>query len=240
MAGVGGFGQGLIPAQGQSASSQPAIVSYGTPGVHVILPENTLIRVMTAQALSTKRSKDGTPVLFTVSEDVVVNHVLVVPRGATVHGEVTQDKQAGRLSGTPELTVRLDSLDLGGESYPIYAYRFKVMGTSRTKPSSNEMGQAVEFGALTGAVVSAKQKGGPTRASNVEDMAAGAAVAAGAVEAASVAGPRPQLQIPAESQMDFYLASPMSVQPVSAKEAEGLARRLPSSGPVLYVRGATP
>jgi len=40
--------------------------------------------------------------------------------------------------------------------------------------------------------------------------------------------------------MDFYLASPISVQPVSAKEAERLAERLHPGGPVLYVRGDTP
>jgi hypothetical protein len=216
-------------------------LSYGTPGTHVIVLEKTLIRVITDQPLSSKRSRDGTPVLFTVSQDVVVNHVLVIPRGATVHGEVIQHKKAGRLSGSPELTLKLLTLDLGGESYPLYTYQFRVRGESKTPPAPDDLVQAAYYGAIAGDIVAARTaKEAPTRASTAEDMAAGAAVAAGVVAAASAITPRPVLAIPAESQMDFYLTSPISVQPVSAKEAERLGQRLHPGGPVLYVRGDTP
>lgn len=228
--------QGSDAAQDRSSLSQPVILSYGTPGIHITVLENTLIRVMTDQPLSTKRSKDGTPVSFTVSEDVIVNHVLVIPRGATVHGEVIQDKKAGRLTGSPELTLNLTSLDLGGESYPLYTYQFKVRGTSKTKPTAAQMEGGAVIGALAGGVISTSAAGGATRAGYAEDVVAGAAAGAGAVAAAAVATPRPVLAIPAESQMDFYLAAPISVQPVSAKEAERLGQRLRSSAPVLYVR----
>lgn len=243
MPGVGGTSPGaILPAGSSVSSSQPLILSYGTPGTHVIVLENTLIRVMTDQALSTKRSKDGRHVSFTVSEDVIVNHVLAIPRGATVHGEVVEDKKAGVVRGSPELTLRLDTLELGGVSYPLLAYEFQVRGASKTKPA-----QEVEeglyyayYGALAGSVVAGRTNALPTRKIEVEDMAAGAAVGAGAVAAASVIGPRPVVSIPAESQMDFYLASPISVQPVSRKEAEELSQRLHPGGPVLYVRGDTP
>lgn len=49
-----------------------------------------------------------------------------------------------------------------------------------------------------------------------------------------------QRAFPAESQMDSYLASPISVVPVSGKEAAQLAQRYHHGGPVLYVRGDTP
>jgi len=226
--------------QGQSSSSQPVIPSYGTLGVHITVLEDTLIRVITDQPLSTKRSRDGTPVSFTVSEDVIVNHVLVIPRGATVHGEVVQDKKAGRLTGSPELTLKLISLDLGGASYPLYTYQFKVRGASKTKPTAAQIEGGAVVGALAGGVVSTSAKGGATRAGYAEDMAAGAAAGAGVVAATSVATPRPVLAIPAESQMDFYLAAPISVQPVSAKEAEQLAQRLHPGAPVLYIRDDNP
>jgi hypothetical protein len=229
-------------AQGQAAAAaeQPVVLSYGVPGKHVIVTEDTLIRVMTDQPLSSKKSKEGMPVSFTVSEDVVVNHVLVIPRGAIVHGEVVSTKKAGVMKGGAELTLKLDSLDLGGESYPLYTYHFTVEGESKTKPTSNDVGQAAEFGALAGAVVSAKQKGGPTRASNVEDISAGAAIGAGAEALSPVLEPRPVRDMPAESEMDFYLALPISVQPVSEKDAERLGKRVHPGGPVLYVRGGKP
>jgi len=215
------------------------VLSYGTPGTHVTVLENTLIRVMTDQPLSSNRSYDG-PLFFTLSEDVIVNHVLVIPRGVTVLGEVIQTRKAGVVSGSPELTLKLDSLDLDGQSYPIYTYQFRAQGTSKTMPTANDLEAAAVIGALAGGVVSARSNGGSTLTKNAKDMAAGAAVGADVIAAAAVASPRPVLEIPAESQMDFYLASPISIQPVSAKEAERLAQRLHPGGPVLYVRGDTP
>lgn len=246
--GIRVFGQGSPsasaagPGQGRSSSepSQPEILAYGTPGTHVIVQEDTLIRVMTDQTLSSKKSRDGQAVRFTVSEDVIVNHVLVIPRGATVHGEVVQAKKAGVVAGSSELTLKLDTLELGGQSYPLYAYHLRVVGTSKEKPRVDDMEAAAVIGGLTGAVVSARSNGGPTPAKNAKDIGAGAAAGAGAVALATVVAPRPVLTIPAESQMDFYLASPISVQPVSEKEAEALVQKVYASGPVLYVRGETP
>jgi hypothetical protein len=241
--GAAGLGQGVGPGV---AAPAPVVVepvaklAYGTPGKHVILMENTPIRVLTDRALSTKRSKDGTAVSFTVSEDVVVDHVLVIPRGATVRGEVVEDRKAGRVSGTPELTLKLDSLDLGGESYPVYAYQFKVRGASKEKPSTDGMVDAGFYGALAGGVVAGRTNALPTRKVEAEDMAAGAAVGASAVAAAAVVAPRPVVKLPAESQMDFYLASPLSVQPLGEEEAKALEQRFHSGGPALYVRGGTP
>lgn len=238
-----GFGQGVGPggdAPAQVVVARRAKLSYGTPGKHVILMENTLIRVLTDRALSTKRSKGGTPVSFTVSEDVVVDHVLVIPRGATVRGEVVEDKKAGRVSGTPELTLKLGTLDMGGESYPVYAYQFKVRGASKEKPSTDGMVGAAYYGALAGGVVAGRTNALPTPKIEAEDMATGAAVGAGAIAAASMAKPRPVVELPAESQMDFYLASPLSVQPLGEKDAEALEQRFHSGGPALYVRGGTP
>jgi hypothetical protein len=240
--GQGGAAQSEALKSGVDAGvSRPVGLSYGTPGVHVTVLENTLIRVMTDQGLSTKRSKNGTAVTFTVSEDVIVKHVLVIPRGATVLGEVVQDKKAGVMSGTPELTLKLESLELGGESYPLYSYQFRVRGESKTPPSVDGLVNAAFYGAIAGDVVAARtSKEAPTRAKTVEDAAAVSAVAAGAVAAASAVTPRPVVELPAEAQMDFYLASPISVQPVSEKEAEALSQRVHPGGPRLYVRGDTP
>jgi hypothetical protein len=71
-------------------------------------------------------------------------------------------------------------------------------------------------------------------------MGTGAVIGAGVGTMVSAATPGPSVTIPAESQMDFYLASPISVVPVSAKDAAQLAQGYHHGGPVLYVRGDTP
>jgi hypothetical protein len=144
------------------------------------------------------------------------------------------------MSGPPLLTVKLTSLDLGGESVPIYSYQCKVWGASKEKPKVRNLESAAVLGALAGDVVGVRAGGASTAGDVAKDMTAGAAAGAGAVALAAVVAPRPEIAIPAESQMDFYLATPISVQPVSEKEAERLSRRVHVGGPVLYVRGDAP
>ena len=85
-------------------------------------------------------------------------------------------------------------------------------------------------------VFSGSAKSGSTAVGKAAGMATGAALGAGAGTMASAATPGPTVTIPAEAQMDFYLASPISVVPVSAKEAARLAPRLHPGEPILYVR----
>jgi hypothetical protein len=216
-------GSGLTPAN--SVSTAPVTVL-----------EDTLIRVMTNAPLNSKRTADGTPLLLNVSEDVVVDNVLVIPRGATVHGVVIQSKKAGRLTGSPEMTLKLVSLDLGERSYPLYTYQFKVKGTSKTGPTETKVKTGAVVGAIIGGVFSGSAKGGVTDTGRAAGMATGAAVGAGMGTAVAAAAPGPEIWIPAESQVDFHLAAPISVTPVSAKEAARLGQGLHPGGPTLYVR----
>ena len=82
-------------------------------------PRERCLQLRTTDAVDSKRAKEGTPLDFTVIRDVTVNGWLAIPRGATVHGVVTESKGAGQISGSPELALRLTSLDLGGRSYPL-------------------------------------------------------------------------------------------------------------------------
>jgi hypothetical protein len=208
-----------------------------TPSGPVTILEDTLIRVMTNEPLNSKRVERGTPVWFTVSEDVVVGDVLAIPCGATVHGEVIQSKKAGVLTGSPELTLKLVSLDLGGRSYPLDSYQFKVKGTSKTQPTETKAIRGAYVGALVGSVGTKPGTGAASRAANIGTVAA---VGAGLGTLVSAATPGPGIRIPSEAQVDFYLAAPVTVTPVSAKDAVRLARGLHPGGPTLYVRGDTP
>jgi hypothetical protein len=229
-------------AQGQSSSSssQPHVLTYANPNSQVTVLEDTLIRVMTSQPLSSRQLKDGSAVLFTLSEDVIVDNVIVIPRGVTVHGELVQTRKAGVLTGRPELTLKLVSLDLGGRSYPLYTYQFKVQGTSKTKPTETKVKGGAVIGAIVGGLFSGSAKGETSAVGKLTGMGTGTALGAGVGAVASAATPGPILTIPAESQMDFHLTSPISVRTVSVKEAARLSQGLRPDTPVLYVRDATP
>jgi len=236
-------------ASSSSSSSSPPVPLYWSethPDVQVTVLENTRLSVITNAPIRTARIHEGEPLVFTLEEDVLVDDLLVIPRGATLHGAVVQVRKAGKLTGSPALILKLISLDLEGRNYPLYCYEFMVEGASKTPPTKAKIKTGTRTGALVGAVVGAaldastNETGTPSVAGTLAGMGTGAGVGAGVGTVVAAASPGPVIDIPAESQIDFYLASPISVVPVSRREAARLSEGLDAGGPVLYVRGVTP
>ena len=193
------------------------------------IPQGTLLQLRTAESLNSKRAKDGEQVQFTVIRDVAVGGVLAIPRGATVHGVVSEVKKAGELGGSPELALKLTSLDLGGKSYPLDSDQFKVRGPNK---AGQTVGNALGAG-VVGTIIGCAVGRGAGCA-----IGAGAGLAAGT--AASAATPGPGVWIPAEALVVFHLNTPLTVTPVNAQEAARLAQGLYNGGPSLYRRGYYP
>jgi hypothetical protein len=192
----------------------------------VTIPPGTLIYLRTSEPVDSKRAKNGEPVQFTVIQDVAVGGVLAIPRGATVHGVITESKKAGDLGGSAELGLTLNSLDLGGTSYALDTDQFKVKGPNKAGETvGNTVGGAV-IGTIIGCAIG---------------RGAGCAIGAGAGAAggvaASAATPGPRAWIPAEALVSFHLKSPVTVTPVDSQEAARLAQGLYPGGPSLYRRG---
>jgi len=216
-----GYPYGPGPQQPQQAP-QPRYKMASGP---ITVPQGTLVQVRTSEGLESKHAKDGTPVQFTLIRDVAVGGVLAIPRGATLHGVVTEAKNAGALGGSSTLALKLTSLDLGGQNYPIDSDQFRVKGPNKAGQTA---GSAIG-GALIGAII-----GGAI------GRGAGAAIGAGsgavAGTAASAASPGPRAWIPAEALVTFHLATPVTVNPVTQEEAARLAQGLYPGGPTLYRR----
>jgi len=183
------------------------------------------VQVRTAEPVDSKRAADGTPVQFTLIQDVTVGGVLAIPRGATLHGVVTEVKKAGQLAGRSELALTLTSLDLGGQNYPIQSDQFMVKSPNKAGRTVNN---ALGLGVLGTIIGCAAGRGAGCA------IGAGAGVAAGT--AVSAASPGPNAWIPAEALVVFHLSAPVTVNPVSAQEAARLAQGLYPGGPTLYRR----
>jgi hypothetical protein len=217
------------PGEPQYAPAQPQPPVYERARGPVTVPPGTLLQLRTNEPVNSKRAKEGTPVDFLVIQDVAVGGVLAIPRGATVHGVVTEVKKAGALGGSPELALQLTSLDLGGQSYPLDSNQFRVKGPDK---AGSTVGHAFS-GAILGALI-----GGAADRGFGAAVGAGAGAAAGT--AASAASPGPGIWIPAEARVDFHLQAPLTVRPVSPREAARLAQGLYQGGPALYRRGYPP
>jgi hypothetical protein len=200
-----------------------------TPKAPVTLAQGTLLQLRTNEPVNSKRAKDGEPVQFTVIQDIFIGNVLAIPRGATARGVVTEVKQAGDLKGSPVLGLKLTSLDMGGQNYPLDSDQFKVKGPGKGGYTAHNIVGGTMMGTIIGCAVR-----GPLGCG----VGAGVGLAAGT--AASAATPGPGVWIPAEARVDFHLSTPLTVTPVSAQEAARMAQGLYPGGPSLYRRGNGP
>ena len=219
------------PYGGQRGYYPPRQPAYAQPTGPVTVPPGTLLQLRTSEALGSKRAENGQPVQFTLISDVTYGGVLAIPRGATVHGVVTEVRKVGRgdLGGSPELALTLTALDLGGQTYPLTTDQFKVKGPNK---AGQTVGNAVA-GGLIGTIIGCAAGRGVGCA-----IGAGAGVAAGT--AASAASSGPGVWIPAEAQVAFHLEAPVTVNPVGQDEAARLAQGLYQGGPTLYGRQGYP
>ena len=223
-----------------SANPQSGEVRTVDPdGKHsaITVPENTPLRVMNNQPISSRMTKPDTLLSFIVNQDVIIDGLLVIPCGATARGSIVNTQKAGVLTGSTQLIFELSALEFGGQSYPLYTYQFKVTGASKTVPTKTK----IKTGAVAGAIVMVAGSIASNHSTAKTPGAAvtGAALGAGVGTAVAAASPAPIVSIPAESEMVFVLSSPVAVVPIDAKEAARLARGMKPGGPVLYVRDDT-
>jgi hypothetical protein len=216
-----GYGQQGYPQQGYPqqgyAPPQAAVPYYSTPTSPVTIPAGTLLRVRLSEPLDTARVKTGTTFQATAAADVYHGSVLAIPRGATLTGQVIQSKEGGALGGSAILRLQLTSINLGGQVFPVTSDIWSSQGPNKAGYTArNTVG-----GALLGALI-----GGAVGRGTGAAIGAGAGAAGGLAASSATSGPR--LYLPAEAAVDFHLANPVTVQPVSWQEAQRLASSAPA------------
>ena len=242
-------GQNVAPAtaQGELSSSETSTGVRFVTGSAITVLEETPLLVMNDMPISSRTTKTGDKIAFTVTRDVIVNGILVIPCGATAYGTVVAAKQAGRLVGASSLTLELTALNLDGRSYPLYTPPFKVTGVSKTAPTVRKAAAGAAIGALAEEatvpfagdriVNGQKVPYKVTAGDQAKADAIVAGVGAGVGTAIAATSPPSIALIPAESEIEFTLASPIAVYPVDQRTAARLAQGMHQGGPVLYVRG---
>ena len=217
-----GYPQGAPPPypQGQGYAGQPGYLPQGgyvpqggqQPGVDVTVPSGALLRVRINRGLDSNHTAVGTPFDGTVLSDVPAGGQIAIPRGATVQGVVVDAKKAGTFKGEGELSLQVNSITLGGVTYPLLSDVWQREGRDKTPGT---VGSALGLGAL-GAIIGGAAGGGA-------GAAIGAGVGAGAGVAGSAASPSGRIVIPPEAVLSFHVAQPAPVKTVSEQEMQRLA-----------------
>jgi hypothetical protein len=197
------------------------------PAAPVTIPSGTLLQIRTSEPLDATRVQPGQVFQATAAADVYQGGVLAIPRGAVITGKVVATtSNKGDLAGKQGLSLVLTSINLGGQTYPLPTDTWSGQGPGKAGYTAGNTIGVAGLGAVIGAIA-----GGGAGAA----IGAGAGALVGAGASAATSGP--QMYLPAEAVVNFHLAAPVTVTPVSAQEAQRLAS---SAYPQLRPRGAYP
>ena len=165
------------------------------------LTAGTVLVASLQSTISTADAKTGDPVTLRTTQAVRVNEQEVVPAGATIRGEVTHAKGAGRVAGGAELTLRFTTLETqDGKSYPIVCQPFRLEGKGDAKESALEIGGGAVAGGVVGGLLGGKG-----------DIAKGAAVGAVLGTGVAVATKGDQIVLPAGQKLKVTLSDGVTV-----------------------------
>jgi hypothetical protein len=167
----------------------------------VIVPAGTSVTVSLGSALGSKLSQTGRTFTGTVAKDIMAGNEVVVPKGSTVSGTVTDAKALGRFKGGAVLNIRLDSINLNGYDMPVQTAARSFTEKGKGKRTAVMTGGGAALGGIIGAL-----------AGGGKGAAIGAAAGAGAGAGGSAFTGNKEIVLPAESDVTFELTQELKLE----------------------------
>jgi hypothetical protein len=168
------------------------------------LPSGSEISVRTNEAIDSEKAAEGQTFDAQVTRDSKdANGDVVIPRGSDASIVIRSASKGGRIRGTSDLVLDLESVNIGGTRYNIDT----VDITKKGKAGVGANRRTAEYtggGAALGAIIGAIAGGGKGAA-----IGAGAGAGAGALTQVLTKGR--SIKVPAESVLTFSLDKPLSV-----------------------------
>lgn len=195
---LGPDGQPLPAAS--TTGSAPVPTAAPAP-VSLTVPAGTELAIRIDQDINVKHTHAGDPFSGEIVEPVSLNGAVVIPQGTPVNGRVDESHRRGHFKGRSVLELRLTSMTLNGNQYPLDTHDNVSTKKGKGKRSSAFIGGMTGAGMLIGGI-----------ATGGVGLAIGGAAGAGAGTAIAGGTGNRDINIPAESIMHFRLADDLVVQ----------------------------
>jgi hypothetical protein len=195
------------PAAPPSAGSNPATKAATE---RYVVPSGTRLPLILHNAVTTRNAKPGDPVYLETLFPVVIDNRVLIPAGSYVQGEIQEARRPGKVKGTGEIRLRLNSMILPNG----YAVDFNAVpsnagtgGNEATDKEGNIHGdtdkagdvgtvlKTTGIGAGVGGIASGSAKGA--------GIGAGAGAAVGLATVLLTRGP--ELELPRGTTVDVIL-----------------------------------
>ena len=186
----------ILAAAGVAAKPQdPA-----KPPTRITVPAGTLVNVRLTQDINVDVAQAGMTFKARVDDPVSVDARIVIPREAGAAVQAVKVVQSGDFKGADHVSLKLNTLTIGGRVYEVATEYAVVQGKGEGKRTARKVGGGAGLGAIVGGIAGG---GEGALIGGVVGAAAGTAIAAGGEE---------HLQLPAETRLQFKLSSPFRVQ----------------------------
>ena len=186
------------PTAEQASNTPEAAPPQPAP---VVVPAGTALRIRINQRISVKTSHAGDPFDGEIVSPVTVNGAEVIPAGSMARGHVLVAHRRGHFKGRSLLELKLTGLDVNGRHYRLNTDTVARTKKGKGKRSAAFIGGGTGLGMLIGGVAS----GG------VGLLVGGLSGAGAGTLGAALTGNK-DIDIPAETVMDFRLDQPIQLQ----------------------------
>jgi hypothetical protein len=163
-------------------------------GPSVQVPAGTVLYVRIIDTINVDLSKPGQTYRGSIDDPIMMGGNVVIPRGADVTLQAAAVKQAGKLKGSDEISLKINSIAANGKRFDVVTEAVTQKGGSEGKKTARRTIGVAGLGAAIGGIAGGGQ-----------GAAIGAAAGAGAGLAASAGGQT--LKIPSETRLQFRLWS---------------------------------
>lgn len=196
------------PANAVSANStQPA---GKAPAGTLTVPSGTMLPLVLHNSITTRNAQPGDPVYLETLFPIAFNNKILIPAGSYVQGEVISAKRPGKVKGTGELQIRLNSMILPNG----YTVNFNAIpknagtggGESVDKEGTvhGDSDKTTDAGTIIkGTAIGAGIGGIATRSAGGAGIGAGIGAAAGLMTVLLTRGP--ELELPRGTTLDVVL-----------------------------------
>jgi hypothetical protein len=212
---------GLHAQSPDAAPGQPAESLTPAPKPRpesLTVPLGTRLPLILHNAVTTRNAKPGDPVYLETLFPIVIQNRILIPAGSYVQGEITEAKRPGKVKGTGELRMRLNTMILPNG----YTVDFNAIptnagtgGNEATDPEGNIHGDT-DKGTDVGTVIKSTGIGAGIgaiagRSASGAGIGAGAGAAVGLASVLLTRGP--ELELPRGTTVDVILDRNLYLDP---------------------------
>jgi hypothetical protein len=114
----------------------------------ITVPAGTRVVVRTGTTLNSKQHNQGHKFTARLEADLVLNNVVVAPRGSTLYGVITSAKKSGRLVGKATMELGFTDIMINNQMIPIKTSAVQAVTEATGKKTVGTTARAAAIGGL--------------------------------------------------------------------------------------------